>query len=108
MIEQTWSHELKGDEGTLSKGKLSELKNVHFDMCESGIMGKQKKLSFLIGVKTLRSTKLKLVHTDFCDLSPMASLGGSRYYITFINNCSRKIWIYFLKNKSDVFDTFKI
>ena len=31
----------------LSKGKLPELKNVHFDMCESYIMGKQKKLIFL-------------------------------------------------------------
>ena len=30
-----------------SKGKLPELKNVHFDMCESYIMGKQKKLIFL-------------------------------------------------------------
>ena len=37
----------------------------------------------------------------------MASLGGSRYYISFINDCSRKIWVYFLKNKSNVFDTFK-
>ena len=37
----------------------------------------------------------------------MASLGGSRYYITFIDDCSRKVWIYFLKNKSNMFDTFK-
>ena len=37
----------KGMKELLSKGKLSELKNVHFDMCESYIMGKQKKLIFL-------------------------------------------------------------
>ena len=37
----------------------------------------------------------------------MAALGGSRYYITFIDDCSRKVWVYFLKNKSDLFDTFK-
>ena len=74
----------------LSKGNLSKLKNVHFDMCESCVMGKQKKLSFLTSDKTLRSTKLELVHIDFWDLSLMASLGGSRYYITFINKCSRR------------------
>ena len=39
--------------------------------------------------------------------SPVASLGGSRNYITFIDDSSRKVWVYFLKNKSDVFETFK-
>ena len=37
----------------------------------------------------------------------MASLGGSRYYVTLIDDFSRKVWVYFLKNKSDVFETFK-
>ena len=37
----------------------------------------------------------------------MASLCGSRYYITFIDDCSRKLWVYLVKNKSDVLDTFK-
>ena len=27
--------------------------------------------------------------------------------MTFIDNSSRKVWVYFLKNKSDVFDVFK-
>ena len=97
----------KGMKELLSKGKLPELKNVYFDMCESCVMRKQKKLSFLTGGRKLRATKLDLVHTDLWGPSSMASLGGSWYYITFINKCSRKIWIYFLKNKSDVFDTFK-
>jgi hypothetical protein len=37
----------------------------------------------------------------------VASFGGSRYYVTFIDDFSRKAWVYFLKNKSDVFETFK-
>ena len=37
----------------------------------------------------------------------MASLGDSQYYIIFIDDCSKKVWVYFLKNKSNVFDTFK-
>ena len=50
---------------------------------------------------------LELVHTDLWGLSLVTSLGGSRYYITFIDDSSRKVWVYFLKNKSDVFETFK-
>ena len=50
---------------------------------------------------------MELVHTDLWGPSPVASLGSSRYYITFIDDSSRKVWVYFLKNKFDVFETFK-
>ena len=39
--------------------------------------------------------------------APVRSLGGSRYYVTFIDDSTRKVWVYFPKNKSDVFATFK-
>ena len=57
--------------------------------------------------RTPKVEKLELVHTDLWGPSSVAFLGGSRYYITFIDDSSRKIWVYFLKNKSDVFETFK-
>ena len=91
----------------MSKGKLPELKSVEFDMCESCILGKQKKVSFLKGNRTPKYKKLELVHTDLWGPSPIASFGGSRYYVTFIDDLSRKVWVYFLKNKSEVFETFK-
>ncbi|RVW96404.1 Retrovirus-related Pol polyprotein from transposon TNT 1-94 [Vitis vinifera] len=72
-----------------------------------GHMRKQKKVSFLKTSRTPKAEKLELVHTDLWGPSPVASLGGSRYYITFIDDSSRKVWVYFLKNKSDVFETFK-
>ena len=34
------------------------------------------------------------------------SLGGSRYYVSFINDFSRMTWIYFLKKKLEVFKRF--
>ena len=97
----------KGMKKLLLKGKLPELKNVHFDMFEKCIMRKQKKFNFLIGGRKLKATKLESVHMNLWGPSPMASLGGSRYYITSINNYSKKVWVYFLNNKSDVLDTFK-
>ena len=75
----------------LSKGKLLELKFIDFDMCESCILGKQKKVSFLKTGRTPKVEKLELVHTDLWGPSSVASLGGSRYYITFIDDLSRKV-----------------
>ncbi|RVX07359.1 Retrovirus-related Pol polyprotein from transposon TNT 1-94 [Vitis vinifera] len=40
--------------------------------------------------RTPKAEKLELVHTDLWGPSPVASLGGSRYYITFIDDSSRK------------------
>ncbi|CAA0834695.1 Unknown protein [Striga hermonthica] len=35
------------------------------------------------------------------------SLGGSRYFVTFIDDASRKLWVYFLRTKDEVFKYFK-
>ena len=64
-------------------------------------------MSFLKIGRTSKAEKLELVHIDFWGPSLVASLGGSRYYITFIVDSSIKVWVYFLKNRSDVFETFK-
>nr|POF25368.1 retrovirus-related pol polyprotein from transposon tnt 1-94 [Quercus suber] len=80
----------KGMKMLLSKGKLPELKSIDFDICESCILGKQKKVSFLKTGRTPKAEKLELVHTDLWGPSPVASLGGLRYYITFIDDSSRK------------------
>ena len=44
---------------------------------------------------------------DVWGLSPVASNMGARYYVTFIDDFLRKIWVYFLKQKSEVFQKFK-
>jgi transposase InsO family protein len=35
------------------------------------------------------------------------SIGGSVYFLTFIDDFSREIWIYFLRHKSETFAKFK-
>ena len=58
-----------------------------------------------------RNTKtegiLELVHLDVCSPMPSTSLSGYVYYVTFIDDYSRKTWIYFLKSKDEVFGKFK-
>ena len=48
-----------------------------------------------------------MVHKYVYGPSLVSSLEGSRFYVTFIDDFSRKVWVYFLKHKSDVFETFK-
>jgi transposase InsO family protein len=38
---------------------------------------------------------------------PVKSLGGSLYYVTFIDDYSRKTWLYLLKTKDEVFSKFQ-
>jgi len=37
----------------------------------------------------------------------MVSFGGSSYFVTFIDDYSRKVWVYTLKRKDGVIDVFK-
>ena len=43
---------------------------------------------------------LELVHLDVCIPMSVHSFSGYNYYETFIDDYSRKTWIYFLKAKS--------
>ena len=40
-------------------------------------------------------------------LAQVSSLSGSHYYVTFIDDATRKLWVYFLREKFGVFQTFK-
>ena len=48
------------------------------------------------------------MHSDVWGPTRESSLGGSMYYVTFIDDFSRKVWVYFMKQKSEVFDKFKL
>jgi transposase InsO family protein len=57
--------------------------------------------------KSWRALKsLQIVHNDVAGPFPNFSFQGARYLLTFIDEYSRCIWVYFLKNKSEVFDNF--
>ena len=71
------------------------------------VYGEKKRVSFLKDGKQTKDEKLELVHTDVWGPAQVSSLGGSLYYVTFIDDATRKVWIYFLRKKSDVFETFK-
>jgi transposase InsO family protein len=50
---------------------------------------------------------LELIHSDVCGPMPSSPISGYVYYVSFIDDYSRKTWIYFLKSKDEVFSKFK-
>jgi transposase InsO family protein len=97
----------KGMKVLCSKRLLQGLKTVEIGFCEDCVLGKQKRVSFSRDGRTLKKQKLELVHSDLWGPAPVSSIGGASYYMTFIDDCTRKVWVYFLKHKSDAFECFK-
>ncbi|GAA0171472.1 transmembrane signal receptor [Lithospermum erythrorhizon] len=50
---------------------------------------------------------LELVHSDICGPITPTSSSGNRYFLTFIDDYSRKGWVYLLANKSEALEQFK-
>jgi len=50
---------------------------------------------------------LGLVHSDICGPISTQSLGGAKYFVTFIDSCTGYTETTMLKNRSDVFEAFK-
>jgi hypothetical protein len=86
---------------------LPDLKQIYLDFYEHCVYGKQKRVRFLRVKKEKKNERLELVHTNVWGLTQVSSLGGSNYYVTFIDDATRKTWVYCIRQKSDFFDTFK-
>jgi transposase InsO family protein len=85
---------------------LPELKVDHEGVCNGCAQGKNIKNTF-----PKRDSKaegvLELIHSDVCGPMPSSSISGYVYYVSFIDDYSRKTWVYFLKSKDEVFSEFK-
>ncbi|PSS08126.1 Endonuclease [Actinidia chinensis var. chinensis] len=49
---------------------------------------------------------LDYVHSDVWGPSKNASLGGSRYFVTFVDDFSRRVWVYTMRHKDEVLEIF--
>ena len=82
----------------MSQARLEQLMSVVYipklqekmDSCEYCWYGKQNGSLHSLPYETVRQP-LELVHTDICGPMLERSLGGSQYFITFVDD-SRKVW----------------
>ncbi|KAG8473109.1 hypothetical protein CXB51_035075 [Gossypium anomalum] len=92
----------------LSKRGLLDGQGIRkLNFCEHCVFGKQKRVRFTRGIHNTKGT-LEYIHSDLWRTSKVPSRGGANYMLTFIDDFSRKVWAFFLKQKSDVFSAFKL
>ncbi|PKA55182.1 Retrovirus-related Pol polyprotein from transposon TNT 1-94 [Apostasia shenzhenica] len=85
---------------------LKGIKLCKIDFCESCVLSKQCRVKFITSNKRSKNIS-EYVHSDVWGPSPVTSLGGAKYFVTFIDDYLRKVWVYFLQHKSEVFEKFK-
>jgi hypothetical protein len=75
--------------------------------CEVCVLEKNPRIFFPKEASYHAKKVLELVHTDIYGSTTPNSLSKYRYFITFIDYFFRITWVYFLKEKSEVFSVFK-
>ncbi|GKA37656.1 retrotransposon protein, putative, ty1-copia subclass [Tanacetum coccineum] len=88
------------------EGILKSTDGESFDQCVSCLSGKMTRKPF--PHRTERATDLlRIIHTDVCGPLRHVSRQGASYFIAFTDDYSRYGYVYFLKHKHEVFETFK-
>ncbi|GJW00763.1 retrotransposon protein, putative, ty1-copia subclass, partial [Tanacetum coccineum] len=89
------------------EGLLKSTDDESFDQCVSSLSGKMTRKSFPHHPE--RATDLfGIILTDVCGPLRHLSRQGASYFITFTDDYSRYGYVYLLKHKHEVFETFKV
>ena len=74
--------------------------------CDTCILAKSHRVSYPLSANT-SGTPFALIHSDVWGPSPISTTSGFRWFITFIDDCTRMTWLFMMKNKTDVFPIFQ-
>ena len=72
-------------------------------VCEGCVFGKQHRETFPVENSYRACTPLEIMHSDICGTMHTSSIDGCNYFVTFIDDFTRKTWVYFIKHKYDAF-----
>ena len=87
-----------------SKGLLGSVSTENFD-CVSCQLGKQPALPFNSS-ESISTDIFDLIHSDVWGSSPISSIGGSRYFVVFVDDYSRYSWIFHMKHRSELLKVY--
>ena len=100
------AHLSKADITHLSRaGYIPKLSFRDHQFCEHCQYGKHVAASHPTSVHG-ESSPLNLVHSDVCGPMPYQSLGGASYFVSFIDDSTRKVWAYPIRIKDRAFSIF--
>ena len=89
------------------QGLLKGAKTCKLDFCEQCVLRKQKRVKFSTAIHNTEGI-LDYIHTDVWGPTKTTSLGGKHYFVTFVDDFSRRVWVYTLKSKDEVLETFLV
>jgi hypothetical protein len=81
------------------------IEEVMLEVCESCQLGKQAKHPIPVQTTHVSSKPLEMIHSNVWT-TKTESIGGCKYYMSFIDDHTRKVWVYFMKHKGEVFQHF--
>ena len=87
------------------KGLLKGAKTCKVDFCEHCVLGKKTKVKFGTAVHNTQGI-LDYVHTDVWGPTKTASLDGKHYFVSFVDDYSRRNWVYTMTSKDEVLGIF--
>nr|GEV31566.1 hypothetical protein [Tanacetum cinerariifolium] len=102
--------------GHISKKRIEKLQHDGFlnstdlrafEKCVSCMSGKMARKPYTHQVKRSKDL-LGLIHTNVCGPFKIISRQGASYFVTFTDDFSRYGYVYMLKHKHEVFETFKV
>ncbi|GJV31300.1 retrotransposon protein, putative, ty1-copia subclass [Tanacetum coccineum] len=88
-------------------GLLDSTDIKSFEKCVACMSGKMARKPYSHQVERAKDL-LGLIHTDVCGPFKIMSRQRASYFVTFTNNFSRYGYVYLLKHKHEVFETFKV
>ena len=92
-------------QGLVKQGLLQGAKTCKLGFCEHCVFDKQTKVKFGTAIHRTQGT-LDYVHSDVWGPTKVASLGGMHYFVTFVDDFSRRVWVYTMKHKDEVLNVF--
>jgi hypothetical protein len=95
----------KALQGLVKQGLLKGVKIGKHGFCEHCVLGKQTRVKFGTAVYNIKGI-LDYVYTNIWGPSKHESLGGNHWFVTFIDDFSRRVWVYMMKHKDEVLDIF--
>ena len=85
---------------------MLEFSYEHDGICKGCDIGMNTK-KYFPNSSNKSKTILDVIHSDICGPMTSPSMSGGLYYVIFIDDCSHKSWIYFLKTKNETLDKLK-
>ena len=85
--------------------RFLSLHTIPKSVCTACLEGKFAKLPFPYpAIKS--ATPLEVIHRDVWGPSPTIFVDGFRYYVSFMDECTRFTWIFPMRNKREVYSIF--